>query len=121
MEETRREQERTECDIILNKVENGNRNICRATNISLSGMQLMRLLEPHRKSDEDASALRLQFTLPGKPEPLDVKAERIYDCEDGLVGVRFVNISHQHFVLLRDWLREQSISSIPVFREKAAS
>lgn len=108
MDETRREDERMDCDIILNKVEGGNRNICRATNISLSGMQFMRLLEPHRKSDGEDGQLRLQFELPGQDEPLNVDAERIYDDEDGIVGVRFINISHQHFVQLRDWLREQS-------------
>lgn len=119
MDETRREQKRTDCDIILNKVEDGNRNICRATNISLSGMQLMRLLESHRKSDTEDGIMRLQFQLPGQDGPLDVEAERVYDNDDeGIVGVRFINISHQHFVLLREWLREQSISNIPVFREE---
>jgi len=113
MDEKRREQARTECDIILNKVENGNRNICRATNISLSGMQLMRLLDPHRKGDsENGQIMRLQFELPGQEEPLDVDAERVYDGEDGIVGVRFINISHPHFVQLREWLRAQSAAKI---------
>lgn len=119
MDETRREQERTDCDIILNKVEDGNRNICRATNISLSGMQLMRLLEPHRKSDGEDGIMRLQFRLPGQEEPLDVEAERVYDNDDeGIVGVRFINISHQHFVLLREWLREQAVLNNPALDDE---
>jgi hypothetical protein len=116
MEETRREQERTDCDIILNKVEAGHRNICRATNISLSGMQFMRLLDPHRRAAEEEGRIRLQFALPGQEDALNVDAERVYDDEDGFVGVRFVNISHQHFIRLREWLREQSISDVPIFR-----
>jgi hypothetical protein len=112
MKETRA-QERINCDIILNKIEDGHTNICRATNISLSGMQFMRMLEA-QESDE-LCPLRLQFELPGQEEPIWVGAERVYDAE-GCVGVRFVNISHHHFVLLREWLRERSISDVPEFR-----
>jgi hypothetical protein len=112
MEETRA-QERIDCDIILNKIEDGHTNICRATNISLSGMQFMRLLEA--KEDTKDCSLRLQFELPGQDEPIWVGAERVYDAE-GCVGVRFVNISHRDFVLLREWLRERSISDVPEFR-----
>lgn len=115
MDETRREQERVDCDMMLNKLESGHRNICRATNISLSGMQFMRLLEPQRQLG-DETRVRLQFALPGQPEALEVDAERIYDGEDGLVGVRFVNISHQHFVQLRDWLRDQLTMDVPILR-----
>ncbi len=104
MEETRREQERIDCDIILNKVESGHRNICRATNISMGGMQLMRLLETRQVSEDPNGRMRLQFELPGQDEPIWVGAERVYD-DNGLVGVRFVDISHHHFVLLREWLR----------------
>lgn len=116
MEETRREQVRVDCDLILNKVEGGHRNICRATNISLSGMQLVRLLEPQFRPEAEEGRLRLQFALPGQGEALEVEAERIYDAEDGLVGVRFVNISHQHFVQLRDWLRGNAEVEVPLLR-----
>lgn len=118
MEETRREHQRINCDIILNKIESGHRNICRATNISLSGMQFMRLLDPHQ-TGEERKRLRLQFELPGQEEPIWVGAERVYD-QDGFVGVRFVNISHHHFVLLREWLRGQNIGDVPVFHEEQA-
>ncbi len=111
MEEGRK-QDRVGCDIILNKVEAGHTNICRATNISLGGMQFVRLIEP-QKCASDAK-IRLQFELPGQEEPIWVGAERVYD--DGkCVGVRFVNISHHHFVLLREWLRERSIQYVAEF------
>ncbi len=116
MEEAR-SQERIDCDIILNKIEGGHMNICRATNISLSGMQFMRLLEPQENGK--TRRLRLQFELPGQGEPIWVGAETVYDAE-GFVGVRFVNISHTHFVLLREWLRQQEIADVPVFRQEEA-
>ena len=102
-----RKQQRVECDIILNKLEGGNMNICRATNISLGGMQLERLLEAHKQGER--GHLRLQFELPGQEEPIWVGAEPVYE-EEGLVGVRFVNISHSHFVLLREWLRGNEVN-----------
>jgi hypothetical protein len=107
-----RKQDRIDCDIILNKLEGGHMNVCRATNISLGGMQFMRLLEAH--SVDSGRQLRLQFELPGQAEPIWVGAETVYE-RDECVGVRFVNISHHHFVLLREWLRERAISEMPEF------
>lgn len=117
MEEVR-SQERVNCDIILNKIEGGHTNICRATNISLDGMQFLRVLEPY--DGEEGSRVRLQFELPGQEEPIWVGAETIYD-DNGCVGVRFVNISHQHFQLLREWMRAHEISDVPVFHDEAAA
>jgi hypothetical protein len=117
MEEARNQQ-RVDCDIILNKIEGGHTNICRATNISLDGMQFLRLLEPHESGE--GRRVRLQFELPGQDEPIWVGAETIYD-ENGCVGVRFVNISHGHFQLLREWMRAQEIADMPVFHDEAAA
>lgn len=107
-----RKQDRVDCDIILNKVEDGQMNICRAMNISLGGMRLKRLLEPKSRHGQQ---FRLQFELPGQGEPIWVGAEAVYNDEN-FVGVRFTNISHKHFLLLREWLRNWSISEdLPQF------
>ena len=102
-----RRQDRIDCDIILNKFESGAMNICRATNISLGGMQLQRLLEPFRFEDP---SLRLEIELPGDHEPLLIGATRVWD-DDESFGVRFTDISHQHFVRLRAWLEEQDVAN----------
>lgn len=100
MSENRRSQ-RVPCDIILNKVQGGHRHICRATNISLGGMRVQRLLEP---LTDRSRRVRLQFELPGEADPIWVGAEPIYDQSD-FVGMRFTHISHQHFVRLRRWIQ----------------
>lgn len=92
---------RVDCDIMLNKVHNGQRHVCRAVNISLGGIRLRRLLEPTNK---DESRVRLQIQLPGSDSPIWIAAERVYEDED-FIGLRFMNISHQHFVTLRSWLQ----------------
>ena len=45
---SKRSAERVPCDMILNKVQDGHTNIVRATNISMGGMRIQRLLNsPH--------------------------------------------------------------------------
>ena len=100
-----RQQDRIPCDIILNKVEGGHTNVCRAENVSLGWMKLARVDEGHRPQGQ---AVQLQFVLPGDWEPIWVTGEKVYD-DQGNVGVRFTNISYTGFVRLREWLREQAI------------
>src|SRR5690554_5572367 len=104
--EDKRRQDRIDCDIILNKVEAGHTNICKATDLSIDGMKLRRIVEPHRERNPN---LRLQFELPGDDAPIWVAATRVYEDEES-VGVRFTNISHGHFVKLRRWLRSQAVT-----------
>ncbi len=98
-----RKQSRINCDIILNKVEDGHTNVCRAEDLSLGGMKLRRVAEGY---DPDGDSIQLQFALPGQEEPLWVSGEKVYEA-DGHIGVRFTNISHTDFIQLRDWLRER--------------
>lgn len=108
-----RKQSRIDCDIILNKTENGTMSICRATNISLGGMRLQRLLEPF---DADDRAVTIEVELPGDQEPLLIGASKVYDSE-GFLGVKFTDISHRHFVRLRTWLQDQALgTALPAFR-----
>jgi hypothetical protein len=97
---SKRSAERVPCDMILNKVQDGHTNIVRATNISMGGMRIQRLLEPLRLGN---SRMRLQFALPGEGEPIWVGAEGVYEDEH-YVGLRFTHISHAHFVKLRNWI-----------------
>lgn len=109
MKQELRRQERIDCDIILNKVEDGHTKVCRAENLSLSGMKLKRIAEAF---DAEGAAVKLQFALPGQNEPIWVSGEKVYEA-DGSVGVRFTNISHGNFVRLRDWLRHNEETSQP--------
>ncbi len=108
-----RKQSRVDCDIILNKTEAGTMTICRATNISMGGMRLQRLLEPFEPIER---AITIEVELPGEEEPLTIGASKVYDSE-GYLGVKFTDISHRHFVRLRSWLQDQSLSnSLPKFQ-----
>lgn len=108
-----RKQNRVDCDIIFNKVESGMMTICRATNISLGGMRVERLLEPFDAKEEK---VRLEIELPGDNEPLLIAAKRTYD-EQGHFGLKFTEISHGHFVRLRNWVMQHNAPiHLPAFR-----
>ncbi len=102
-----RRQERINCDIILNKVEDGHTKVCRAENLSLGGIKLRRIAEAY---DAEGQSVQLQFALPGQAEPIWVSGEKVYE-DDGSVGVRFTNISHNNFVRLRDWLKSERVEA----------
>lgn len=107
-----RNQARVNCDIILNKIEDGHTNVCRSENLSLGGMKLRRVTEAY---EAEGKAVQLQFALPGDADPIWVSGEKVYD-DDGTVGVRFTNISHGSFIRLRDWLRSNIINErLPEF------
>ena len=108
-----RKQPRVDCDFILNKFQTDGTNICRATNISLSGMRLQRLLDPYMKIDEEC---RFEVELPGDDGPITIGAKKVWEDPQEF-GVRFTSISHTHFVRLRAWLQGESlVSRLPAFR-----
>lgn len=92
------------CDIILNKVEDGHTNVCRAEDISFGGMRLRRVAEGHQP---DGESVQLQFALPGQEDPIWVCGKKAYEDRENL-GVKFTYISYGDFVRLRDWLQEQA-------------
>ncbi len=111
MKEQRR-QNRFQCDMLLNKVEGGHTNVCRATDLSLGGIRLERVAESHQGQGEQ---VQLQFALPGDEDPIWVAGTKVHE-QDGRVGVRFTNISHAHFVKLRNWVRDHVLDqSLPEF------
>ena len=101
--EEQREQVRIPCDIILNKVEDGHTKICQGLDLSLGGIRIRRVAEAYRS---EGNMVQLQFALPGDEEPIWVSGQKVYE-EDGSFGVRFTNISHSHFVRLREWMQAQ--------------
>ena len=108
----KRRQNRFNCDILLNKVEDGHTNVCLATDLSLGGMRLERLAEPFRSTSDQ---VQLQFLLPGDEDPIWVAGTRVHEA-DGSLGVRFTNISHSHFVKLRNWIRNKNLDqTLPQF------
>ncbi len=98
---------RVHCDIMLNKVQDGHTHVCRATNISLGGIRIQKLLEPLVAKNE---RVRLQLALPGESEPIWVGAHKVYEEED-YVGLKFSHISHQHFVRLREWVMQHQAAA----------
>lgn len=109
-----RKQTRVDCDIMLNKNEEGLMNICRATNISLGGMRIQRLLEPF---EIDSGRIQLEIELPEEEdEPLVIGARKVYEEPDH-IGVCFTDISHRHFMKLRSWLTGRTLANeLPMFR-----
>ena len=103
-----RAERRIDCDIMLNKVQGGQTDVCRATNISLGGIRLQRLLEPSG-SPGAAARVRLQLSLGEAEAPIWISARRVYEDQD-FVGLRFTHISHQHFVKLRQWLQRDDVT-----------
>ncbi len=101
-----RTEQRIPCDIILNKVQGGHMHVCRATNISLGGIRLQRLLEPVQA--QKGKRIRLQLSLVEDEDPIWVSATCVYEDEE-YVGLRFTHISHQHFVKLRQWLNQGEV------------
>ena len=107
-----RKQSRVDCDIILNKTERGIMNVARATNISLGGMRIQRLLDPYVSADEK---IQFELELPGTEEPLVVSGKKVYEAPDHF-GVKFTEISHRHFIRLRSWLAEHTLpEQLPAF------
>ncbi len=107
-----RKQSRVDCDIILNKTERGMMNVARATNISLSGMRIQRLLDPYASADEN---IQFELELPGTAEPLVLSGKKVYEGSDHF-GVRFTEISHRHFIRLRSWIAEHTLpQQLPAF------
>lgn len=110
-----RKQQRVNCDIILNNFgSKGEVKICRATDISLSGMRMDKLLDPYL-FEGGSEKVRLEVELPGDETPIMIGAKKVWDSEEEF-GVRFTNISHSHFVRLRSFLNGDSlVNQLPMF------
>ena len=87
----RRNDRRRPVDVFVNRFLNGYPFMCRAMDISRTGMKLVPLLEP---TDKTPRFMGLQFQLPGTREVISASGEAVFaDGEDGPVGVRFTRLS----------------------------
>lgn len=85
----RRSTPRREIDVLMNQFLNGYPYLCRATDISRTGMRLQSV-SPGAKN---VRFVGLQFQLPGSEEVLTASGEVVSSKADqGIVGIRFTRL-----------------------------
>ena len=85
----RRGEERREVDLLINRFLNGYPYLCRATNISRTGMRVVPLHEPA----VETPFMGLQFQLPGSDEIVTASGEAVCAVGSaGPVGIRFTRM-----------------------------
>jgi hypothetical protein len=85
----RRGDRRQRVDLLINRFLNGYPYLCRATDISRSGMRLVPLLEPL----DAPRYMGLQFQLPGTSDVITASGEAVFIAgERGAVGVKFTRL-----------------------------
>src|SRR5262245_32036446 len=90
MQGNRRTDERRSVDVFVNRFLNGYPYLCRATDISRSGMRLWPLIEP---MNETPRFMGLQFQLPGRTDVITASGEAVFaEADGGAVGVRFTRL-----------------------------
>ncbi len=87
----RRNAKRKEIDLLVNRFLNGYPYMCKATDISRTGMRLARLREPNQKSGP--RFMGLQFQLPGSQHVITASGEMVFDDHRrGELGVHFTGL-----------------------------
>jgi hypothetical protein len=88
----RRREDRRDVDLLVNRFLNGYPYLCRATDISRTGMRVVPLHEPTTKT----RFMGLQFQLPGSSEVVTASGEVVFAAEEGgAVGVRFTRLPQE--------------------------
>lgn len=91
----RRGGNRSPIDLLLNRFVDGQPYLCRATDISRTGIRLQPILEP--ASGSKVRYMGLQFQLPGSERVITASAEAVFVGKEGhQVGVRFTRIAPEH-------------------------
>lgn len=111
-----RQTTRVACEILLNKSNDGHTHVCLASNISLGGMRIQRLLDPMLEFQD---YVRLQFQLPGTRAPIWIGAKKVYEQED-YIGLSFVYFKQESFARLRNWILSAQQDDQPVVEVKVA-
>src|SRR4051812_4841539 len=100
----RRANQRRSVDLLINRFLNGYPYLCRATDISRSGMRLVPLLEP----TDAPRYMGLQFQLPGTGEVITASGEAVFSAgERGAVGVRFTRLPAGSAALLERFMSDR--------------
>ena len=85
----RRREDRRDVDLLVNRFLNGYPYLCRATDISRTGMRVVPLNEPAVRT----RFMGLQFQLPGSNEVVTASGETVFAAGDnGAVGIRFTRL-----------------------------
>jgi hypothetical protein len=97
----RRSNDRKPVDLLINRFLNGYPYMCRATDISRSGMRIVPMLEP----TEAPRYMGLQFMLPGIDDVITASGEAVFVAgERGAVGIRFTKLPSESAALLDRFL-----------------
>jgi hypothetical protein len=97
----RRESQRREVDLLVNRFLNGYPYLCRATDISRTGMRIVPLLEPANTP----RYMGLQFQLPGGEDVLTASGEAVFEAGvQGPVGIRFTRVPSGSAALLERFM-----------------
>ena len=82
---------RINIDMLLNKYIQGRPYICRASNLSRSGLLLHTVREPNNNE----TWIGLQFQLPGDDRVITCAGQIVHN-RDGASGVQFTSVSQEH-------------------------
>jgi hypothetical protein len=97
----RRSNDRKPVDVLINRFLNGYPYMCRATDISRSGMRIVPMLEP----TEAPRFMGLQFQLPGIDDVITASGEAVFIAgERGAVGIRFTKLPSASAALIDRFL-----------------
>jgi hypothetical protein len=101
----RRTADRKPVDLLINRFLNGYPYMCRATDISRSGIRLVPMLEP----TETPKYMGLQFQLPGCDDVITASGEAVFIAgERGAVGVRFTRLPSASAAIIDRFLASAS-------------
>ncbi len=97
----RRGDDRRPVDLLINRFLNGYPYMCRATDISRSGMRIVPMLEP----TEAPKFMGLQFQLPGIDDVITASGEAVFVADQkGAVGIRFTKLPSESRALIDRFL-----------------
>jgi hypothetical protein len=97
----RRTHARAKVDLLINRFVDGHPYLCRATDISPTGMRLVPFLEPQRKP----RFMGLQFQLPGTDTVFTAAGEVMNtSAGDSGTGVRFTRLPAECASLIRTFV-----------------
>jgi hypothetical protein len=97
----RRGNDRRPVDLLINRFLNGYPYMCRATDISRTGMRIVPMLEP----TEAPKFMGLQFQLPGAEDVITASGEAVFAIgEKGAVGIRFTKLPRESAALIERFL-----------------
>jgi|SRR3954471_14195442 hypothetical protein len=101
----RRSDDRRPVDLLINRFLNGYPYMCRATDLSRTGMRIVPMLEPQ----EAPKFMGLQFQLPGTDDVITASGEAVFEAgERTAIGIRFTRVPSASAALIDRFLAQQA-------------